>query len=100
MPVAEIPHADKLVHFMMFFVLGLALCIDFFRAHRFKGYKESHFYLFCLVYPVLLGGIIEIVQQSWFYPRSAEWADWFADITGIVVAVSFSMFFRKKISHI
>jgi VanZ family protein len=34
----------------------------------------------------MLGGLIEIIQEAFFKPRSSEWVDWLADIFGILTA--------------
>jgi len=56
------------------------------------------FMLISLLTPVILGGIVEILQPIYFAPRTAEWLDWFSDITGallgwiIVKRILFKMF--------
>lgn len=96
LPPIHIPHADKFVHFGMFLILGLVLCYDFFKAHRHTHFSVSKFIAVCVLYPITLGGVIEIVQETWFYPRSGEWLDWLADIMGIIFALIVIIFLKKK----
>lgn len=96
LPAIHIPHADKFVHIAMFFMLAFVLCCDFFKAHRNVRIPNVSFWIVCVLYPVVLGALIEFAQETWFYPRSAEWFDWLADILGVVAAVAASLFLKKK----
>jgi len=73
---------DKLVHFLMYAGLAIALIYDY------KGstLKKSTliYWLICIVFPISLGGIVEILQPMYFAPRSASWFDWLADILGVL----------------
>jgi len=74
---------DKLVHILMFTGLTGILIFDF-RKHA-KKMTTLKFVLICLAFPVFLGGAIEILQPMYFAPRTAEWFDWFSDITGVLL---------------
>jgi len=50
----------------------------------------------CLVYPILLGGIVEILQPIYFFPRSASWFDWLADTLGSIAGWYIMTFIHKK----
>lgn len=50
-----------------------------------KKITTLRFVLICLAFPVFLGGAIEILQPLYFAPRTAEWFDWFSDITGVLL---------------
>jgi VanZ family protein len=47
------------------------------------------------LFPIALGGIIEILQEMFFNPRSGEWLDWLTDIAGVLTAWAV-FFFRGK----
>lgn len=73
---------DKLVHFLMYAGLAIALIYDYQRA---KTNNSLILYrLICIVFPIFLGGIIEILQPIYFAPRTASWLDWVADILGVL----------------
>jgi len=74
---------DKLVHMLMFTGLTGILIFDFRRYA--KKITTLRFVLICLAFPVFLGGAIEILQPLYFAPRTAEWFDWFSDITGVLL---------------
>ena len=75
---------DKLVHILMYAGLTCVLIFDFWQ-HTKNNATTLAFILICLVFPVLLGGAVEILQPMYFAPRTAEWLDWFSDITGVIV---------------
>ena len=90
-PTFEIKHLDKIVHFLMYAGLSLVLIYDF-RKRKNTSNKSAIFVLICLLFPVFLGGMIEIFQELFFAPRTAEWADWFFDILGVFAAWMTSKF--------
>jgi len=93
-PVPRFLHADKIVHIALYFVLTSMLIYDF--SKKAKGeYRKAKLVLICLLFPISLGGIIEIFQEAFFKPRSADCFDWLADIAGVILAYLFSLFFFK-----
>jgi len=76
---------DKTAHYLVYVAYGMVIIFDFLRKNR-SGYSTFSFILFCIVFPILMGGMIEIVQETFFKPRAAEWIDWLADIFGIFTA--------------
>lgn len=82
---------DKIVHFILYLLLVLAICRDFFRQS--VSFSSRKMYIWAIVLPVLYGGLIEILQENFFPPRTGEWADWFTDIAGVLVG----FFLAKKI---
>jgi len=76
---------DKTAHYLVYVAYGMVLIFDFLRKNK-TAYSLLSFITFCIITPILLGGVIEIVQETFFKPRSAEWIDWLADIFGILTA--------------
>ncbi len=86
---------DKLVHFGMFFALSAISLVDYHRMHN--GNPPFFRWIFWgFVIPVVYGGIIELLQKYVFASRSAEWADWTADILGSLLATIVVIIFIKK----
>lgn len=76
-PKIDLP-IDKIVHFVMFFVMALLLCSGL----QYQGrLKKFTIYIVTFVICGLYGGTIELVQH-YFFNRSAEWGDLLADIIG------------------
>lgn len=96
MPKVNILFFDKIVHVALYVFLTIVLIFDF-RSHN-KFSKNSSMYIVqCILFPIILGGCIEIAQDKWFYPRTAEWVDWFADILGVSIGLVITHFYKRKI---
>lgn len=76
-------HQDKLVHALMYVGLGGALALNMRRA----GHSWRLIAIWAITLPCLYGGVIELLQEAYFPPRTGEWLDWAADIAGTLVGV-------------
>lgn len=76
-PKTDLIAFDKLVHFILYFTLSLVIFVD---GNRLKSTKPNIFLV--LLFPIVWGGIIEILQGIMATPRAAEWGDFFADALG------------------
>jgi VanZ family protein len=88
-------NADKLVHFFMFFVLAIAVYLDY----QQNKYASEHVakILFCWCFPVLFGLAIEGVQHFFLPLRTGDLRDWFFDCLGYIHGfVSTKIFFKIK----
>lgn len=85
---------DKVLHGGAYTVLALLLCYELYR-QRFV-FTEKTMALWGIVYPIVYGGLIEILQANFFPPRQGEWADWLADIIGVVIGFLIAKFFVPK----
>lgn len=74
---------DKWVHWLAFMTLTIILLWD---NHKAKLSATKTWTTSALI-PILYGGLIEILQQQFFYPRTAEWLDWLADCTGVLIGI-------------
>lgn len=77
----DIAGADKWVHIAMYTVLAGMLAWDSWQ-QQMSGWR---WWLIAAAIPMVYGGVIELVQEAWFAPRSGEWLDWLADCIGAVV---------------
>ncbi|MGL5788191.1 MAG: VanZ family protein [Bacteroidales bacterium] len=92
--LSDIPNIDKIVHFCFYFGISF---LSYISIHR-KSYPAYRIYLMVLLVPIIFGGVIELLQQYYFPPRSAEWADFAADILGSLFGYWFGklLVFRCK----
>jgi VanZ family protein len=74
---------DKMIHFFMYLALSVVLILTY---QKSKKQNTLRFIAMVVVFPCLLGGIIEILQPLFFFPRTASWDDWLFDIAGVLVA--------------
>ncbi len=83
------PGADKVVHFIMFAVLSMAIAFD--RGRYVGDYKlvEVNRQALCFVVLVssFFGGLIELLQGSMSLGRSSDLFDFIADLIGAVFGV-------------
>ena len=77
----EVAFADKWGHLVAYALLGSLLAVDLIRDNR----KCVVVWLVGMGLPIIYGGLIEIIQGAFFYPRTADWMDWIADIVGTVI---------------
>lgn len=96
MPKVNILFFDKIVHVALYIFLTIVLIYDF-RNHNKFSKNNSIYIVQCILFPIVLGGCIEIAQDKWFYPRTAEWVDWLADILGVTIALVVTLFYKRKI---
>ncbi|MBP1663364.1 MAG: hypothetical protein H6Q19_504 [Bacteroidetes bacterium] len=88
-------YRDKFIHSLMYVALAFVLYYDY---HKIKLQVErfKHNLPLLLLFPLVFGGLIEIVQEAFFPPRTAEWLDWISDIAGSVIGFFFAtIIFRK-----
>ncbi|OJV39103.1 MAG: hypothetical protein BGO33_14185 [Bacteroidia bacterium 43-41] len=86
---------DKVAHFGMFFVLSAVSLFDYFQLQN--GHPKMGRWIFWgFVLPVMYGAAIELMQKYFFRSRSAEMADFIADVLGSLIALLIALFLYKK----
>lgn len=85
---------DKWAHYLIYVAYGMVLIFEFYKKTNFR-FTAIQYIIFCVAFPIVLGGLIEIVQETFFKPRSAEWVDWLCDIVGILSAVIIMKYLKK-----
>jgi len=99
-PHFEIPFADKIVHFMMYFVLTAVVSLDILRFRKTK-YKLLRLLALATIIAVFFGGAMELVQHFLTVSRQGDILDFAANATGASMA-TFAYYFiivsfkRKK----
>jgi VanZ family protein len=77
---------DKLIHVLFYLTFSGALIFEF---SKLKGKTtQLIFVLICALFPILIGGLIEIIQPNLPIPRTASWLDWLSDILGVAIGWS------------
>lgn len=84
-------HSDKLMHFIAYFLYGLALQFSFSKIR-----KKSR-YIFLTILIGALYAASDEFHQSFIPGREADIFDWLADFLGIIASLAFSnLFFKLK----
>ena len=76
----DVNNPDKFSHMFAYFVWGVCITSDLWRDHV----PFSRRVVWAVVFPIIFGGLIELLQAYCFPPRAGEWLDWFADFSGTV----------------
>jgi len=79
-PIFRMQHADKLIHLLMYVFLAGVCTLE---AHHVTSKLKQ--ICLCLLFPIVYGGIIELLQEFYFPPRTGEWADFGFDIIGTFI---------------
>jgi VanZ family protein len=84
LPGIEFDLADKILHFLVFGILGI-LTAKGLRSAKNRILKENYTsltFLICIIY-----GASDEIHQYFVPGRHASWGDWIADTLGIVMMV-------------
>lgn len=85
-PQIEIPNLDKVAHFCMYFGLSMMVWVDLF---RYKKVQPVFGWTLGFILPVIISGVIEILQSTLTSYRGGDWFDFLANSLG---ALSASLF--------
>ena len=80
----DVPFFDKWTHMVMYACLALVIVWEYTRRHR--PVSLVRLFLWGLLFPIALGGIVELLQAYATTYRSGEWLDWAADAVGAFIA--------------
>lgn len=84
-PLSHISLIDKWTHILMYFVLTMCAGFEYTKAN--KQAKVSRLLLYTWLLPVVMGGLIEIMQANCTGGRrSGDWLDFYADAIGSTIA--------------
>ncbi|RUT78856.1 VanZ family protein [Ancylomarina longa] len=89
----NLPYFDKMVHFGMFFVMGIFLLAELSYQTNLSKFKMIGIALFLIA---AYGALIEYLQQNYFIHRSGDYWDLSADILGGIVAVILYPWLKKQ----
>lgn len=88
-----IPHFDKIVHFGMFFIMGIFLFAELSIQTNLKRITITGITIFLIA---IYGGLIEYLQQNYFINRSGDYWDLTADILGGAFAIIMYPWLKKQ----
>ncbi len=92
------PGFDKLVHSGFFFMLVVLWCNGIIRQQneQLLSYKSA---IIVTVISILFGGLIEILQLTFFTWRSGEWPDLFADAIGVFMGIFSVILISRAVNY-
>lgn len=95
----NVSNIDKIAHVCMYGGLELIIWIEYLRHHTNLNWIKILF--LGILFPIVLGGILEVAQMKLTQNRSGEWTDFLADGIGVLIGAAVGYFairtiFRKK----
>lgn len=91
----NISNIDKLVHTCMYGGLSIIIWWEYLRKHDTICWKR--FIPISVVFPIMMSGIIELLQAYCTTNRSGEWLDFAANSLGVVLAFMAGNFVLRRI---
>lgn len=83
-PLDEVEFADKWAHIVMY---GGTCCViwwEYWRRHQSADYEKLFFWAWLA--PILMGGLLELLQEYCTTTRNGDWLDLAANATGVTIA--------------
>jgi VanZ family protein len=96
--ISDISNIDKIIHAIMYIGLSLIVWLEFLRKHTGK-LSLWRGWLVASLFPIILGGGIELGQEYLTSNRSGEWLDFAADTAGVIVIsliITITMLCKRK----
>ncbi len=92
--VEDMAGFDKVVHVTMYLGTCGVIWWEYFRAHRKE--RWGRIVSLAIVGPILMSGIIELVQAYCTESRSGDWMDFLANTTGVLLAAALGHFCIRR----
>ena len=91
-----IPFIDKWTHFVMYGGTTSVMWWEYLRHHHSLIFWKL--FLFAFLGPILMSGLIELLQAWCTTTRQGEWADFAANTTGVVLGtiIGILIYFMRK----
>ena len=83
-PFDDVKLIDKWAHLVMYGGTFTVLWIEYIRHHRQPDYRKLLFW--ALIAPIVMSGIIELLQEYCTKTRNGDWFDLLANAIGVVIA--------------
>jgi len=90
----HVPLADKWTHMVMYGVLTFAIWFDYKRSHR--KYNAWRLLVFAFFAPIVMGGVLELMQAHLTTCRSGEWLDFVANTIGVCCGTVLGLLLKSR----
>lgn len=97
-PAINIPSIDKIVHFCFHF--GFTISWILFFKKELKGTDDAKAYLVSIIFSVLFGITIEILQGVYTTTRASDVTDVLANTLGAMFAIFMAIVFKKQLDKL
>ena len=98
-PLDNVEFIDKWVHFIMYGGTCLVIWMEYIWKHRSPDYEKLFFWAWLM--PVIMGGVLELLQAYCTTTRNGDWLDFSANATGVSLAgilglIAAMVFYRSQ----
>ena len=96
-PFDDVKFADKWAHIVMYGGSCCVLWLEYMRSHRRPDYGKLG--LWAWVAPIVMGGVLELLQEYCTTTRNGDWIDLAANATGVTLAAMIGLLayaFRQR----
>ena len=83
-PLDHVKFIDKWVHFIMYGGTCLVIWLEYVIKHGSPDYEKLFFWAWLA--PVMMGGVLELMQAYCTTTRNGDWLDFAANSTGVTLA--------------
>lgn len=83
-PLDDMKLIDKWVHFIMYGGTCLVIWVEYALKHKSADYEKLFFWAWLA--PVIMGGVLELMQAYCTTSRNGDWLDFAANSTGVTLA--------------
>ena len=83
-PLNHVKFIDKWTHFIMYGGTCLIIWLEYMKKHCPPDYEKLFFWAWLA--PVIMGGVLELLQAYCTTTRNGDWLDFAANATGVTVA--------------
>lgn len=96
--LTKVHNGDKWGHFIMYLGTSCVFWLEWLKSHRLDKPSVLKGIFFCVLFPVVLGGLVEVGQAYLTVTRSGELLDFIADVAGALVGIPLSLFVLYPLS--
>lgn len=98
-PLDNVEFIDKWVHFIMYGGTCLIIWLEYTLKHKSPDYEKLFFWAWLT--PVMMGGVLELMQAYCTTTRNGDWLDFAANSTGVTIAgivglISTLLYYRSQ----
>jgi VanZ family protein len=90
-PLNDVQFIDKWTHFIMYGGLCLVIGFEYYRHHRRQRPDYRRLILWGWLAPVLMSGLLELLQAYATTTRNGDWYDFAANTVGATLGAALSM---------
>ena len=83
-PLDNVAFIDKWVHFLMYGGTCMVIWVEYVMKHKSPDFEKLFFWAWLV--PVIMGGVLELMQAYCTTTRNGDWLDFAANSTGVTLA--------------